>query len=305
MPDRRARLAALVLAAALLGGEPGCAPGATSGPQTPPREGPPQLHWGDPKRVELRGYRGDAMEPFLTRDGQTLLFNNRNDPAVNTELHYAERRGELRFDYRGPVLGVNTPALEGAPSVDRSGRLFFVTTRAYEQTGLTIFAGRFAGGAVRSVGPVAGISRAEPGWVNFDVDVSPDGATLYYVDSWFGPRGQPQTANLVVAQRDGDGFAPLSSSRILLAAVNSRALEYAPCISADGLELYFTRWQPARGVPGILVATRSDPSAAFGLPRRVQAAEGYVEGPTLSPDGRRLYFHKKVGNRFEIFRVER
>ena len=100
-------------------------------------------------------------------------------------------------------------------------------------------------------------------------------------------------------------FAPLANSRLLLGAVNSRALEYAPCVSDDGLELYFTRWEPGRGVPGIYVASRTGAGRAFGIPQRVAAAEGFVEGPTLSPDGRRLYFHKKVGNRFRIFRIER
>ena len=45
----------------------------------------------------------------------------------------------------------------------------------------------------------------------------------------------------MVATRTGDGFAIDPRSQELLAKVNTPALEYAPAISTDGLELYFTR----------------------------------------------------------------
>src|SRR5687768_496373 len=71
-----------------------------------------------PERAQIQGYLGDVMEPFLTRDGRYLLFNNRNDPATNTELHYARHVDGLTFAYEGQISGVNTPALEGVASVD-------------------------------------------------------------------------------------------------------------------------------------------------------------------------------------------
>jgi len=43
------------------------------------------------------------MEPFITRDGRYLLFNNSNDPLVDTNLHYAERIDDLTFAYRGEI----------------------------------------------------------------------------------------------------------------------------------------------------------------------------------------------------------
>jgi hypothetical protein len=54
-----------------------------------------------PERVTIRGYKGEAMEPFITRDGRYLFFNNLNDPAVNTNLYYAERVDDLTFEFRG------------------------------------------------------------------------------------------------------------------------------------------------------------------------------------------------------------
>jgi len=75
--------------------------------------------FGAPQRVTIRGYDGDAMEPFITKDGLYLLFNNRNDPRTNTNLHFAARVDGLTFQYRGEIKGVNTPVLEGVPSLDR------------------------------------------------------------------------------------------------------------------------------------------------------------------------------------------
>ena len=76
--------------------------------------------------VTIRGYSGDAMEPFITRDGRYLLFNNRNDPSVDTQLHFAERVDDVTFDHRGELLGANSAALDGVPSLDSAGTLYFV-----------------------------------------------------------------------------------------------------------------------------------------------------------------------------------
>lgn len=155
-----------------------------------------------PQRVKIEGYDGHAMEPFVSRDGKYLLFNNSNDPAVNTNLHYAERTDDLTFQYKGELKGVNTAALEGVPTMDKQNTLYFVSPRNYDKTFSTIYRGTFAAGAVTGVELASGISRNQAGIVNFDVDVSPDGNTLYFVDSRF-VRGLPETADLVIAERDG------------------------------------------------------------------------------------------------------
>src|SRR5271165_5762887 len=70
------------------------------GQQEPPRE---YCGFGAPQRVTIRGYDGHSMEPFLTRDGRYLMFNNLNDPKENTNLHYAERKDDLTFEYKGEI----------------------------------------------------------------------------------------------------------------------------------------------------------------------------------------------------------
>ena len=270
----------------------------------PPPPGEPAA-FGAPERVAILGYAGEAMEPFVTKDGLFLLFNSRNDPAIDTKLHYAERVDGRTFQYRGELAGVNTPSLEGVPSLDAAGNLFFVSTRRYDQTLSTLYRGRLAGGTVTGVELVPGVSARTPGLVQFDAEVSDDGNTLFVVEGQFTGGGGPRTTNIGIAVRDGSGFR--RPAMTLMSAINTAALEYAPAISADLLELFFTRLDNsgAQPVTHIMRSVRASASAAFGPPQRLETITGFVEAPTLSGDGRTLYYHLLEGNRFVIQRVVR
>lgn len=263
--------------------------------------------FGPPRDVTIRGYLGDAMEPFVSRDGRWLLFNNRNDPGSNTDLHCAERVDDLTFAWRGPIAGANSPALDGVPSMDRQGWLYFISTRSYDRTFSTLYRARFAEGRVGPVELVPGISRATPGWVNFDAEISASGESLYLVESWFGRAGKPQRADIVLADRTGDGFAIGADSRRMFARVNASGLNYAACTTPDELELFFTRAAAPLGSspPRIWRAARRSIAEPFQDPQPVAAIEGFAEGPTVSPDGRALYYHAKLGDRFVIRHVSR
>ncbi|CAG0988111.1 hypothetical protein MTYP_02131 [Methylophilaceae bacterium] len=263
--------------------------------------------FGEPQLVAIRGYQGDAMEPFITKDGRYLLFNNRNDPKIDTKLLFAERVDDLTFDYRGELEGANTSALEGVPSVDRHGNLFFVSTRSYAETLSTIYRGRFGQGRVSGIELVAGISLRQRGMVTFDAEVSADGSTLFVADGRFAGGHVPETADIDIAVRDGAGFRRLPGARDLLRNVNTAALEYAPAVSGDLLELFFTRLEGSARSPrtAILRAVRPDAGAPFGAPQRLASITGFVEAPALSGDGRSLYYHRLDGGRFVILRVAR
>lgn len=270
---------------------------------TPATDSPRSQLFTHPQRVAILGYDDHAMEPFLSRDGRFLLFNNQNDPSVDTNLHYAERIDDLTFQYKGELRGVNTPALEGVPTMDRRNNFYFVSPRSYATTFSTIYRGIFSNGEVSGVTLVAGISRQQPGIVNFDVEVSRDGETLYFVDARFG-HGVPQTADIVIAERRGTGFQRARNSAEILKLVNTAALEYAPCISADGLTLLFTRSSAGlRGTPAIFASQRRLLTEPFSEPMRLGDLDGFVEAPTLSPDERSLYYHRREGTRFVIYRA--
>jgi WD40-like Beta Propeller Repeat len=259
--------------------------------------------FGNPERVTIRGYSDHAMEPFISRDGRYLFFNNSNDPSVNTNLHHAQRINDLTFEYKGEIAGANSKALEGVPTMDKHGVFYFVSTRSYEETLSTIYQGRFAGGAVSDLKVVEGVSEKAPGRVNFDVEVSSDGHTLYFVDGVFSGKPVPDQADIAIAVRGGMGFRRLAESAELLKSINTGALEYAACISSDELELFFTR--VGKNGPAIYRAARKKVSQPFDPPERVAGIKGFVEAPALSPDGRSLYYHLKEKKQFAIYRAVR
>ncbi len=278
----------------------------------------PDMRWGkfkNPEPITISGYNGDAMEPFITRDGRYLFFNNLNDPSVNTNLHYAKRLDAVTFKYLGEIKGVNTKSLEGVPTMDLNSNFFFVSTNSYKENLSTIYCGRFDNGSVSDVEVVSGISLKKPGFLNFDVEISPDGETLYYVIGRFGLFGHvPKSSDIAVAYRHtdistGNGFKPFGNSNETMKNSNTEALEYAVAISADGLEIFFTRLNMGSifSTPkiGIFTASRGKKSEHFGVPKRIESIKGFVEAPTLSPDERSLYYHKKIGDRFVIYLVVR
>lgn len=300
------------------GGEGGAARSAVS-------EGEPatDLFW-NPRRVEIVGYDGDAMEPFISRDGRYLFFNNLNDPRVDTNLHYAERidaegTGAVgtdggRFRYAGEVRGVNSRRLDAVPSMDANNRFYFTTPRKVGVGNSTIFAGDFEGGEVKGADLVPGeMSKRTQGWYVLGGEISPDGGTLYYVQAQRGKSpGPPQSMNLKVAHLRDGRFEVDPGSDEIFKNVNSDALDYAPAISSDGLELFFTRAEalivgkrPVGRTLRIYMATRTRAGEPFGMPRLITAIEGFIEGPTISGDGMTLYYHKKDGARFTIYKVER
>jgi len=273
-----------------------CFLGLTAG-----RPGP--VEFSHPEPVTIRGYGGDAMEPFITRDGKYLFFNNSNDPKVDTNLHWAERVSDVVFQYRGEIAGVNTAALEGVPSMDRNGVFYFVSNRSYGQTASTLYRGKFSNGKLSAIELVPGVSLAKPGIVNFDAEIAADGNTLYFVESQFGVSGLPLSAKILIARRSADRFARWSESEKIMEQVNTAALNYAPATSADELELFFTRLDPDG--PRIYTASRANTSRPFAEPVRIAAITGFVEAPSLSPDGKSLYYHKRDNGRFVIYRVTR
>ncbi len=300
-----ATLSSLVVAAGFCGQVPDEVQPA--GKETPPMAlSPSASDFAGPQRVEIRGYEGDSMEPFISRDDRFLFFNDSNAPGEDTNLHYAQRIGELSFEYRGQVEGANSSELDAVASMDQAGRFFFVSTRNYLQTLNSIFSGRFAGGSVSEIVAVSGVSMDQLGYINFDAEISLDGERLYFVDGLFRGGAVPERADMAIAVRTGNGFERHPESDVILGQANTRALEYAPSISADELELFFTRLEPGGSMsPSIFRSVRGDPDDVFRTGELVSAAQGFVEGPSLSLDGSVLYYHKLEDGVFVIYKVTR
>ena len=251
--------------------------------------------FGNPQRVTIEGYSDNStMEPFISRDGQYLFFNNSNErPGTNTHVLYAKKVNDTTFELVRPVQGLDAglivPKLNSlVPSMDSNGNFYFSTTKSYEKDFKVIYQGVFKDGEVTGIAPVEGISLKQRGWFTMDGEISADGNTLYYSDN---KSGDTSHSTMKIASKNADGsFTPLANSDDLLKTINDGNYNYAPATTKDGLELFFTRDLGG----GIYVAKRSTTSEPFGPPElAISTAEGPVEAPSISDDGTYLYYVRK------------
>lgn len=273
------------------------APGAISGL-------PPDSSFAGPFPVQITGYADHAMEPFVTRDGRYLLFNNRNAPPDSTDLHVASRVDDSTFRYVGPLATVNSATLDAVPTATADGTLYFVSLRAYAATSSTIFRAPLRGDSAGAAEPVVEVAPPGRGLLDFDVDVAADGASLVVARGRFTGGELPREADLQLYTRAGGRWRQAPADDSTFASINSGALEYAPAMSADGLALCFTRLERG-GAPVLLLARRARITDPWGAPRRIVGPEGLAEAGTWSPDGRTLYFHAMVDGRYVIRRLTR
>ncbi|MBT8281999.1 MAG: hypothetical protein KJO16_10500 [Muriicola sp.] len=266
------------------------------------------IQFGSPQRVTVQGYDNQIMEPFLSRDGNILFFNNWNNPSVDTNLHWSTRINNTLFEYQGELQGVATEDLEGVPTMDQNNTLYYVYTGDYFQTLQSIYKGTYEDGVLSNISVVENLSLNEPGWLNFDVEVSNDGQTLYFVDGLYDENGGPREANFSIARKSGAEFQRDPNSATILANINTEDLEYAAAISKNELELSFTRIigdispdSEAR----IYIATRTSTDLPFSEPQLITEITGFVEGPTFSADDNGLYYHKKENEDFVLYYIEK
>ena len=266
------------------------------------------IEFGTPQRVTVQGYDGQIMEPFLSRDGSILFFNNWNNPSVDTNLHWCTRINNTLFEYQGELQGVATEDLEGVPTMDQNNTLYYVYTGDYFQTLQSIYKGTYNAGGLTNISVVENLSLNQPGWLNFDVEVSNDGQTLYFVDGLYDENGGPREANFSIARKNGAEFQRDPNSPTILANINTENLEYAAAISKNELELCFTRIigdispdSEAR----IYIATRTSSDLPFSEPQLISEITGFVEGPTFSADDNGLYYHKKENEDFVLYYIEK
>ena len=103
---------------------------------------PAFTEFSNPEMVQILGYddndgnSNDAMEPFISRDGNYLFFNSSN-AAPTTSLFWATRINDVTFQYQGEMGGeVNSSGpLDAVASMDSNGIFYFITTRSYGAAG--------------------------------------------------------------------------------------------------------------------------------------------------------------------------
>lgn len=260
--------------------------------------------------ITIVGYDLDAMEVDISHDGTVLMWNDREEmSAEDKNLHWASRISDTEFQYEGEVTELNTMGVDGTPSFDENDNLYYVSTGEYPTNGFKSFyrATRNASGVWEPV-LLEGLYDGM-GFVSVDPDISPNGTYLFY--SLFTISGGPLPAEIELRGTVSDGsggFEPIDDA--LLADVNTDLLDYAPTISNDGLEMYFTRADPSGpGILGIYKTTRESVDQPFAaVDTTVAAITGVVEAPSFNADETALYYHRKESEGvgvYEVYRVTR
>lgn len=269
----------------------------------------PIPQFGPEKKVTITGLTHDAMEVFISADEQTLFFNSLNSGG-NTNLYYATRVDDTTFTYVGLVGNTYDPSidhLDGVPSLDVNDRFFWVSLRDYPTIYENLLNSDYSGGGVTSIKHTYGDFNVYlPGWLIMDAAISYDGDLLYYVNAYFNscPFGMPCDAMLGVAEKVNDTtFNKLPNTDGIFSNVNDpNYIVYAPQVTVDGKELYFTRILDGTVNSELCVSVREDVADTFSLPTVIYSNNGFVpEAISITQDKSKIYYHQK--NSLGVFEV--
>ncbi len=263
--------------------------------------------------VTINGLSFDAMEPFISPDGNYLFFNNLND-GINTKLYYATKIDDSTFNYVEELIGTNqtvTPHLDAVADMDINGNFYWTSTRNYPTELNNLFHGTFNAGNVSDIERVQGDFNINiPGWLVMDHGISLDGQFLYFNNARFDEincQGPCETTLGVAQKINGSTFSTLPNSALILQNVNdTNYIYYAPCISSDNLELYYTRYLKGEITSGtvfeICVAVRSNSLSEFSIPKVLFSEDisNLIEAPTLTVDKNIMYYHQKTSGSHKI-----
>ena len=263
--------------------------------------------------VTINGLTFDAMEPFLSPDGNYLFFNNLND-GITTKLFYASRVNDAVFTFIGELNGTNqttTPYLDAVADLDNNGNFYWTSTRNYPTELDNLYHGTYSSGNVSTINRVRGdFNKNTPGWLVMDHGISLDGTFLYFNNARFDDTScvGPCETTLGIAQKvNATTFNTTANSDEILQNINNtNYIYYAPCISSDNLELYYTRYLKgtitANTVFDICVATRKNATAVFSVPKVLfsETIANLIEAPTLTVDKSIMYYHKKTTTSHKI-----
>ena len=265
------------------------------------------------QKVIITGYTSDVMEPFISKNGKYLFFNNLK--GVNCkELYYAERVDDITFEFKGEIQGVNSTDVDGNPTMDEQNNFYFISTRNLNAGIKTIYSGVFNNGIVTDLHQINGtINIPTPYWINMGVEISKNGNTLFASNAKFNiGENFPYEGNIRFAIKSGNEFnIPSNENDILLNINTDGAIEYAGELSADELELFYSQVTLSNPpVFKLFYSKREQTNGIFENPTSITEPfvgnlNAFVEGPTLSNDGKRLYYHKLENNIFSIFMLSR
>ena len=133
-----------------------------------------------------------------------------------------------------------------------------------------------------------------------DAAISYHGNELYYCNAFFDSCtfGMPCEARLGIAEKINDStFNKIINTDAIFSNVNdTNYIVYAPQVTKDDLELYFTRIQKTTINSEICVSVRNSLADTFSLPSVIHSNLGFIpEAASPSTDKQKIYYHQKDG----------
>ncbi len=196
--------------------------------------------------------RGMEWTPCISADGLELFFGD--GTWGDTDISVARRNSPSEPWGAAQSLGptVNSTAWDSAPSISADGlELFFSSTRSGGFGGPDLYVTTRAStsdpwGPAVNLGPTINSAYGDSLYGEWTPNISQDGLTLFFASA--RPPGSASNLDIWMTRRatGDDEWGPLVH---LGAPVNSSSQDSSPCISADGLTLYFVSGRPG-GVGG-------------------------------------------------------
>lgn len=240
--------------------------------------------------------------PAMTADGQTLLFTRQiggRTAFEGQEDFFTAVRTESGWGGVRPLKGINTPANEGAPTLQGDGKRLVFTACSTVESGYGSRTGKGSCDLFESEwndreatfelgtnlgAPNTGVWESQP-------SLSADGATLLFVRATRATRDRPAQQDIFESQRLPDGS--WSAAVPLPAPINTPGSEANPVLHPDGTTLYFV----SDGHPGMggldLFRSERQPDGTWGVPVNL----GYPinthhdeSSVLVTPDGRWALF---------------
>lgn len=270
--------------------------------------------FGTEIKITINGLTFDAMEPFISLDGNTLFFNSLNSGG-NTNLYYATKVNDTTFTYVGLVGGTYDSLpnhLDAVASLDSLNNFFWTSLRGYPSILENLHRGVYSNGNISNITRVYGNFNIYNfnypfGWLIMDAAINSDGNLLYFCNAKFDFSnttcvGIPCESKMGVAQKVNDStFNKLTNSDAIFSNLNDTInyIVYAPQVTTDGLELYYTRLLKNTFNTEICVSVRNSVADTFSLPTVVHSNIGFFpEAASPSSDKQRIYYHQKDGTGF-------
>ncbi len=194
--------------------------------------------WSKPEILPFSGQYRDT-DPVLSPDGESLLFAS-DRPIGGKDLHrWSIWRAHKQDDgWQQPQLvpgGVNSEGSQVFASIAANGNIYFASSR---KTGnYDVFRSKFVNGTYQDAEDL-GPALNGPGINTFEATIAPDES--YLLLGSFGRQDTYGSSDLYVSFRRGEAWdKPVN----LGPAVNTRARDYSPRISAGQEWLYYTSEQ--------------------------------------------------------------